>query len=223
MFSATAFALSSRIDFTIEQKKTGNVVYSGYEDIVEKDGKVEKKAYYKDPKGNVVQTEFFSYDSKTLQILDYEYINKLTNESTILKSTGKDVAISYRGKQEKDYKKGKITWTDTTYHGKTFNQLILKHWDSIVSGKDFEFDLFLPFRFETIPFALVLKEKTEKGERYVFAVEAQNFIVRQFAPTLEATYYDKPKRQISSFYGPTTLPINGETGEMVVVKFEFKE
>ncbi len=211
-----------RIDFTVNDPESYKVYYKGHEDITLTPDTIEKKAYYYDLKNQPVQTEFVTFTKKDFVVKTYDYNNIPTGEMSRIRTKNKKINITYRPPGGL-LKTGTMTWEENMYHGKSFHQLILKHWDQLSRGQDFEFKLLLPYRFESLDFAIVKKSVKIVGKKSLitFALQPQSFIIRQFAPDLEAEYTNEKDPKIKSFYGPTTLPINGETGQMVRILFSY--
>lgn len=211
-----------RIDFTINDPKSDEVYYKGYEDIKFKDNMVDKKTYYFDLNDKQVQTEFVMFTKDDLVVKSYDYQNELTGEMSYVRTEKNKIKIRYRPPGGKE-KSGEMTWEDQMYHGKTFHQLILRNWAPLTQGKDFEFTLLIPYRFESLGFKIKRKDmkKSDNKTYYTFSLEPQNFIIKQLAPDLEAVYEGGSQPKIKSFYGPTTLPIKGEADRMVLIKFNY--
>ena len=187
---ANAPSKDYQIKFSIHDPKSDKQYFTGYEDITHNEGKVTKKAFYYDDKKKLLQTEFVVFDQNTLKVLDYDYDNRITGEASKLNVVGNKVKITYVEKAGEKPKLGEMSWEDNMYHGKTFHQLILRNWKTLSQGKEYDFSLLIPYRFESIDFQIVNKGKTKKDGKEVttIAIEPDSFLIRQFAPKLEAEY-----------------------------------
>ena len=225
-FSLLAAAPSSqsfRVDFTVHTPNSKSASYKGFEDIEIKDGFLIKNSSYFDLKGRLVLEEKVKFLNKSLKLQSYSYKNKVSGvETKALLVNGDKLKVNHR-EVDKPPQEGEIQWTERSIHGKSFHELILKNWNSLKKGTPLKFDLVLPIRFTSVSFALTLEKKeTREGiPFYIYNLAPDSFFIRQFVPEMSFTYKENKNPRIVSFKGPTALPINGETGKTVVVKFSY--
>lgn len=213
----------SRINFEMRDPKSKEVYFQGYELITFQEKTSKKETWYKNLKGEEVQYEFVEYDKQNLRVLSYRFKNSVTGEETNFDTESNSMAIRYRPEFQKPYKDGKLNWEENAYHGKVFNNLILRNWASIRQGKDLRFLLVLPYRFESLGFKIVYgKSKEVDGEkREVFELKPKNPIIRAIAPAMEFHYTSGDKPRIRQFTGPSTIPIKGEKDKQIDIIFSY--
>lgn len=212
-----------RIDFQIRDPKTQELYFHGIEIFGTVSDRIRKETFYYDSDKKEVQYEDTLYEPKSLRVYDYIFRNSVTGEETLLKTEGEMAQVRYRAKSGQPFKSGSIPWGVATYHGKVFNNLVLRNWESLLRGKALKFDLLLPFRFETIGFQIVhSKSHTVDGEaREVFVVQPQNILVRALAPRMEMQYTRGSKPRIRVFTGPFTSPVKGESDKILDISFTY--
>jgi hypothetical protein len=212
-----------RIDFEVRDPDSRELFFSGTETILHDGPRTRKETWYYDLNKKEVQYENVVYDNSQLRVEAYRFKNPVTGEETDLVTQGDVMTIKYREDSTQKYKDGTLRWETNAYHGKVFNNLILRHWATLRQGKPLKFDLVLPYRFESLGFQIVYKETTkiEGEEREIFALQPTSLIIRAIAPRMEFHYTTGPKPRIRQFTGPCTIPIKGKKDRMVAIIFSY--
>lgn len=215
-----------KITFEIKDPKTGEVYYSGKEDITAVDAKnVKRETHYFDTTGKEVQTESVTFDKETLKTSDYSYKNLLTGEESSVQGTDSEVKMSYKENADKKAKDTSFKPERNTFHGKVINYLILRNWKALNSSKIYKFILMLPSRLDTIAFQIVHRKSYQKDgeQREVFALIPQNVLIRTLAPHLEFEFSGGEKPLAKQILCPSPLPVKGQKDKMVYYVFSYPE
>ncbi|SMF68988.1 hypothetical protein [Pseudobacteriovorax antillogorgiicola] len=212
-----------RVHFTIHAQDSQEKVYEGYEDIATTAGQLNKKAVYYDLKKQEVMREEVTYNYKDLTLLYYNYENLLTGETTLVKNDSGTLNIRYRPGKDQKEKTGELKWQSDFIHGKSFHELIVREFAKLEQGESLKFALALPYRFETIDFRIAPEGRAsdKDGTILKLSLAPQSFFIRQFAPKMSFTYRPGSPPKILTYSGPTGLPIDGEKGQQVIVKFNY--
>ncbi|WP_141734558.1 hypothetical protein [Oligoflexus tunisiensis] len=213
----------NRIDFEVRDLDNRELFFSGTETITQDGPRTRKETWYYDQNKKEVQYENVVYNSTHLRVESYRFKNPVTGEETELVTQGDVMSIKYREDSTQKYKDGTLRWEPNAYHGKVFNNLILRHWASLRQGKPLKFDLVLPYRFESLGFQIVYKEaaKVDGEDREIFALQPTSLIIRAIAPRMEFHYTTGAKPRIRQFTGPCTIPIKGKKDRMVAIIFSY--
>lgn len=212
-----------RINFEVRDPDSRELFFNGYETIVQEGPATRKETWYYDLKKTEVQYENVLYNNSSLRVESYRFKNPVTGEETELDTTGETMKIKYRPSSDKPYKDGTVAWEKDSYHGKVFNNLILRNWDSLLKGTPIKFGLLLPYRFESLGFQILYKKsaKVDGEDREIFALQPTSLIIRAIAPRMEFHYTKGEKPRIRQFTGPCTIPIQGKKDRMVDIIFSY--
>ncbi len=212
-----------RIDFEVRDPDSKELFFSGYEDISQVSGSTKKETWYYDLGKKEVQYENVVYNNSTLRVEEYQFRNPVTGEDTDVVTKGDTMKIKYRPGANEAFKDGTLNWEKNAFHGKVFNNLILRNWQSLLSGTPLKFDLVLPYRFESLHFKIVYQKsaKIDGEEREIFALQPTSLIIRAIAPRMEFQYTKGEKPRIRQFTGPCTIPIQGKKDRMVDILFSY--
>jgi hypothetical protein len=133
--------------------------------------------------------------------------------------------IKYRPDSTQTDKDGTLNWDKNAYHGKVFNNLILRNWASLLKGQPIKFDLVLPYRFESLGFQIAYGNSTKVAgeDREVFTLKPTSLIIRAMAPHMEFHYTKGEKPGIRQFTGPCTIPIKSKKDRMVDIIFSYSK
>ncbi len=215
----------TRIDFEVRDPGNREVFFKGTEKISQEAASTRKETWYYDLNKTEVQYENVLYNNRSLRVESYRFKNPLTGEETDVVTQGDTMKIKYRPEFKQAYKEGTLPWPKDGYHGKVFNNLILRHWTSLLQGKPLSFDLVLPYRFESLGFEIVSRKttKVDGEDREVFALQPTSFIIRAIAPRMEFHYTKGDKPRIRQFSGPCTIPIQGKKDRMVDIIFSYPQ
>lgn len=210
------------IAIDIRNVKTNALLATGEESIDEVDGKVVREARYFDLAGKQVQTESCSYPVGGGRLESYSYRDPSTGEEVGIVAEGADhVRVSFR--EGSDRKEGLVKWTDASLHGKVIPERLLARWDELMAGKTITFDLLVASRLETIRFRgrydAVASAKTQNP---TFLVEADNVLIRIFAPDFRFVFDDPQNRQVVEYIGPSPIEIAGDRYPTVRLTFAEK-
>ncbi|HET9237623.1 MAG TPA: hypothetical protein VFO10_10250 [Oligoflexus sp.] len=214
-----------RIDFEVRDPDNRELFFAGTETITAEGPVTRKETWYYDLKKTEVQYENVVYQNQSLRVDSYRFKNPVTGEETDLVTQGDTMKIKYRPDSTQTYKDGTLTWEANAYHGKVFNNLILRNWESLRQGKPLKFELVLPSRFEALGFQIVYKNKrkVDGEDREIFALQPTSLIIRTLAPRMEFHYTSGAKPRIRQFTGPCTIPIQGKKDRMVDIIFSYPQ
>lgn len=229
LLSSRAFAYEmedvTTINFELKDPKTGEVYYTGKEDITQDGKNSRRETVYYDAAKKEVEKEVVVYDRETLKVSAYEFKNELTGEESKMDVTGNEAKVVHRAGADAKAKDGTIKVNRNAYHGKVVNYLILRNWKALNSNKIFKFDLILPSRMETIAFQIVHRRSYVKDgdNREVFALIPQNILIRTLAPHLEFEFAATEKPIARQILAPSPLPINGQKDKMIYFSFSYPQ
>ena len=226
--SAHAYELEDfkRMEFQIRDPDTREVYFQGYETSQDVGLQNRRQTYYFDQSKKEVYFEDASYDKQSLRVFEALTINRQSGEETIVKTEGDKARVRFRPSSEKEAREETLPWSERGFHTKVVSLLILRHWDQIVSGDAYKFDLMLPFRFESLGFQIVSNKrvKLENGEeRESFLLQPQNFIIRAFVPRMEFQFSLTPKPRLALYKGPSPLPIKGTSNKTMEMQFTYPQ
>jgi hypothetical protein len=162
--------------------------------------------------------ETWTYVPRLLSTVSYRCENYLNGEFTEVTVSGLKAKVIYRPNASEEHITKEVTWTDRTFAGNALPVFIVKNWDKIKKGESIEFDLFVPFRQETLAFKLTPQFASAPRTIKVMA-EARNWLIRQFAPTISFTFVDGVEPTMTAYDGPTQLAINGD--RLARIKIDF--
>ncbi len=196
--------------FEVRDPRSGENLYQGEDDNQE--GARVTRYFDKNHKETLKET-LATADGK---LKSYQSANALTGEAaSVNASSSGGYDISYApGKTEKP-KVLHVKGEKETFVAGNAPELIVKNWNTLMSGKPLKFDLILPNRLEVVPFQLVHRETRKVGEesREVFTLFPQNMLVKTLAPNFEFQYAaSKALRQVNF---PSALPVKGAKDKLV--------
>jgi len=220
---AQTHEVPEKMEFQIRDPATREVFFKGYEKFTENGPSARKETFFYDSSSKEVLIEDAVYNRETLRMESFMSRSQLTGEETILKSEGNAIKVRYRAEGDDPFKETTLAWTTDTFHGKAFDDLIVRNWDSLMQGQTLKFDLILPFRLESRGFQIFHSRRLnrEGQDLEVFSLQPQNFLLRAFVPKMEFLYARGPKPQLKIFTGPSGIPIQGETNRMVEIIYGF--
>lgn len=207
------------VGIDVSDPQSGALLARGTEDIIETDGKVVREARYFDGHGKVVQTEVATYAVGSNLIDKYDYRDPTTGEHVSVASDGPDHArVTFR--EGADVKEGRVAWSPETLHGKFIPERLLAHWDELVAGKTITFELLVASRMETIRFrGRYDAAKSARTGKPTFVVDANNFVIRAFAPDFTFVFDDPTSRRVVEYVGPSPIEIAGKRYPTVRLTF----
>lgn len=219
LLAAQTHEVPAKMEFQIRDPATREVFFKGYEKFTDTGPNARKETFFYDSTNKEVLVEDAVYNRETLRMESYISRSQLTGEETILTSEGNALKIRYRAEGDDPYQETKLAWTTDTFHGKVFDDLIVRNWDSLMQGRTLKFDLILPFRLEARGFQIFHSRRLnrEGQDLEVFSLQPQNFLLRALVPKMEFLYTAGPKPQLKIFTGPSVIPIQGETNRMVEI------
>lgn len=212
------------INFTVHHMDSNEILYRGTERITINESKYFKLNKYYDPTGKVVLEEETIYATSDLKLHLYRYHNMQNDEKTFAQLEGNTLKVQYQKSPKDELQKGTIEWTPSSIHGKTFLEFIVKNWTTVSAGKDLNFALAIPYRFDHINFRIrqtkVVESKDSPPLHYL-ALEPQNFFLRTVAPKISFIFSGGQQPKVKSFFGPTGLLVDGKQEETVRVDFQY--
>ncbi|HYX39727.1 MAG TPA: hypothetical protein VE954_42070 [Oligoflexus sp.] len=210
---------SDTMEFQIRDPATREVFFQGFEKVHDTGASTRKETFFFDKARKEVLMEDAVYNRETLRMETYVSRSSVTGEETVLKTEGKSLKISYRAEGDAPFKETTLSWNADTFHGKTFDDLIVRNWDNLLQGKMLKFDLVLPFRLESRGFQIFRTKRTnlDGQDVEVFALQPQNFLLRALVPKMEFFYAPGTRPQLKMFSGPSVIPIQGETNRTVEI------
>ena len=170
-------------------------------------------------KNDPAQQEETRYDAESLRLATYRFEDKLSGEMASVTVKDGKAEVEYREDKDSKTDTDDIEWGSLALCGKALPDLILKGWSKLQAGSALDFDLYVPFRMETIGFHAVRKEASAGATRIL--VEPRNWMIRQFAPAIEfefATTGAVPR--LTSYLGPSMVRIGGESNRKVEILFK---
>jgi hypothetical protein len=214
---------AKRIDFEVRDSKTKELYLTVYELSTVTPETARREAWYYDTKKTEVQYENVLYRRDNLRVENYQFKNSVTGEATDSWTEGETMRVKYRPALDKALQTGSIEWTKDSYHGKVFNNMILRNWSSLRAGNPIKFQLILPFRFESLGFQIAYKKTAQIAgdERVIFALEPTSFFIRAIAPRMEFHYIESDRPRIRQFTGPSSMPLKGEKDRLVDIIFSY--
>ena len=126
--------------------------------------------------------------------------------------------VSYRPNTTAPVKYAELPWTPNTFVGSALPIVMAKHWAELREGKTVDFDLYVPFRLESVGFRLTRQADTPPNRIKIIA-EARNWLIRQFAPSISFTFIDQNPPTMASFSGPAPVSLGGERHRPVTIDF----
>jgi hypothetical protein len=210
-----------KMDFQMRDPATREIFFQGYERVTNNGLQTRKETYFFDMNQKEALVEDAIYNRDSLLMDSYTSRSAVTGEETIMKTDGQRIQIKYRPEKDDSFKETTLSSTAETFHGKVFDDLIVRNWDKLLQGKTLKFDLVLPFRLESRGFQILhqRRETTQGQEMEVFLLQPQNFLLRAFVPKMEFFYARGPKPELKIFTGPSVIPIRGETNRMVEIVY----
>ncbi len=224
-FGRSAGALAQEetkvMHFEIRDPETRALVFAGTETVKTQGTQERKETVYSDTSKQELYREDALYEKASLRMLDYEASNKLTGELTKVKAEGANSRVQYRADASKSLREEDMKLGPETFHPKMIHQLIVRHWQSLVAGKSYQFDMLLPFRFQSLGFQLVHFKNLKVGneERESFLLQPKNFLIRAFVPRMEFQFAKGPEPEIRLYLGPCPVPVKGETNKTMEMVF----
>lgn len=210
------------MQFQIRDPESQEVVYQGRETVAVKGASEKKETVYTDLAKKELFREEATYNIDSLQMLDYQATNQVTGEETLLKAEGADAArVVYKADKEKAAREETMKLGKETFHPKMIHQLIVRHWDKLVSGQPYEFDMLLPFRFQSLGFRIVHAKSLQVGgeARESFLLQPKNFLIRAFVPRMEFQFAKGAEPEIRLYRGPCPVPVKGESNRTMDMVF----
>lgn len=202
--------------------KTRQVLVTGAEHVRSQNGAIVRHTEYK--AGNeLVATEDTTIDKRRLVVHQYRFQDLKTGEEATLVVDGAKANATYRKAKARGVDKEVIDWTKSSLHGKLLPDLLLGNWDELQRGGAIEFDLYVPFRMDTIRFRATRNDKpmvVSRKKLTSFRVEPTNFLIRQLAPTIFFTFEDAAGHALVHYRGPSLVDIAGEKNRTVDIFFQ---
>jgi hypothetical protein len=211
--------------FKLLDPKTKQVLVTGAEHVRAQNGAVVRHTEYR--AGNeLVATEDATIDGKRLMVQQYRFRNLKTGEEATLAVKAGKASATYRKAKGRGVDEEVIDWSKSSLHGKLLPELLLGNWDELQRGEAVEFDLYVPFRMDTIRFRATKNDKpmvVSQRKLTTFRVEPTNFVIRQLAPTIYFTFEDSAARGLLHYRGPSLVDIAGEKNRTVDIFFQTPE
>lgn len=195
------------------------VLLQGAESVIEEGAFVTRHTEYKNRQGEVAQTEDFRYDSASLRMASYRFDDRETGEMAAVDVYDGKAKTQYRALREDTVQESTMPWDETTLSGKAIPMVLLQSFARLQAGKSVEFDLYVPFKMTTFGFRAV-RDSGPEAAPVKIRVEASNWLIRQFAPTIYFTFdtsASPPK--LVRYEGPAAVAIDGEKHRAVEIQF----
>jgi len=186
---------------------------------------VVKKTSYRTATGlTPLQTEECRYNGRTLVVATYHYEDAGSGEMVDLKVASAKAQVTYRASHEDHARRATIDWTPTSHTGKELPDLILHNWERIGRGDNVYFELYVPFRLETIGFRAIRAEASirepQATKPVTIRIEPRNWFIRQVAPSIAFTFDAAiMPPHLVRYDGPSPVDIHGERNRKVVIRF----
>lgn len=213
---------SRAMQFQIRDPETQAVVFRGHETVASSGQSERKETIYTDLSEKELFREQAVYEKDSLRMLDYQANNRVTGEETFMKAEGENSArISYKADAKQALREESMKVGPETFHPKMIHQLIERHWDQLVRGQSYDFDMLLPFRFQSLGFRIVHHKslKVAGEERESFLLQPRNFLIRAFVPRMEFQFAKGSKPEIRLYLGPCPVPVKGENNKTMEMVF----
>jgi hypothetical protein len=210
-------ALAVPLTFELRDATTNEVLLQGSETVTRIATGERRETTYSDGTDRPSPREIYDVDADG-RMLTYRYDDAATGEQIEVRDAGNgSLAIAYRERQGAERRVTSLAKRPKMIHGKALPQLILAEWDALSAGDTVTFDLVVPQRLETFSFR-IRRVAAGEGGRPTFVVDAGNWLVRQFAPTLTFVF-DESSRRVTDFVGPSAVEIGGERHRRVRIGF----
>jgi hypothetical protein len=217
-----SWAVTETQTFELRDPKTKQVLVTGAEHVRSQNGAIIRHTEYK--AGNeLVATEDATIDKGRLVVHQYRFQDLKTGEEATLAVKAGKANATYRKAKGRGVDEEVLDWTKSSLHGKLLPDLLLGNWDKLQRGEAIEFDLYVPFRMDTIRFRATKNDKPmviSQRKLTSFRVEPTNFVIRQLAPTIFFTFEDTPGRRLVHYRGPSLVDIAGEKNRTVDIFFQ---
>lgn len=219
LLGTTGAQAAQTLGFQVTDLETGASLMNGEETIVVKGDGVSHGTRYV-AAGKTLATE--SYEESDGGILHaYRFDDLATGERVeIERASDGRLRMLYVAKQGDKASTAMVSVSNDAWHGKAIPQLILAQWAALAQGRTIVFDLIVAQRLETITFR-IRKERDAAGShgKPTFIVEANNWVIRQFAPRLVFKFDGMQSRRLVEFVGPAAVEIGGEKYRPVRMSF----
>jgi hypothetical protein len=222
-FGLSLFLVSSgagqaqHLTFELRDVATNDVLLQGSEIVTRTATGERRETTYSDGTDRPSPREVYDVDADG-RMLSYRYDDAATGEEIEVRDAGNGTwAVAYRERQGAVRRAVSLGKRSKVIHGKALPELIIAEWQTLAAGDTVTFDLVVPQRLETFSFR-IRREPAGEGGRPTFVVDAGNWLVRQFAPTLTFVF-DESSRRVTDFVGPSAVEIGGERHRPVRIGF----
>lgn len=219
LFTAVTLVAQSNgpkeVKFSVHEAKTGKLYYHGTEKVTY-GSLITKQASYLTPEGTLALSESSSFEASNYKLHNFRYKNHLTGKTLEVDLHGDTYTIRSLKDKSSDWESKKLPYEENMTHGQCFRELVIREWKKLSSDQAISFKLISPSRFSAYRFEIVRDSSDEN--RYL--LQPQSFFLKQMVPDMWFTIKGQQKPSIKSFTGPTELPINGKTNQIVEVRFE---
>ena len=217
-----------RIVFRVLDYKNSQLIASGVETINVQNGVITKSTeYYAAEKERpIIQSESAITDLKTLLTREYMFKNITTGEQVQLSMKDPPLAkLVYVPKANEKAQIFEYKWGNNTVIGKTLHHYINRNWSNLMSGKQPEFELFVPMKRDHFKFR-IRRDRTvthKNQSTHVISLEPTNWAIRALVPRMEFFYVVRDDLPLLVRYeGATTVTINGDDKREVAIEFNYE-
>lgn len=175
--------------------------------------------YYADEEGNVFAKKSLDF---THDLLAPSVYFKDTRVGTSVEVESNATGLKVKYESTNDQAKAMIEAVPMMVVDAGFDQMMLKHWDALVSEEPLEFEFLAPTRAELIGFTLTPLSQDETVIR--FRLAPSNFVLRLLVDPIKLTY-NKTTKRILTYEGLTNIEEvkEGEpTGDYYIARIDYQ-
>jgi len=174
---------------------------------------------YRGLKNDLAGSESIRLRGESQQLVAYLFEDLGSGEHIDLKVDGGHASVQYRPSKDAEVKSKDLNWAANALTGSLLPGFIAKQWATLDAGKTVDFELFVPFRMETIAFRLLRTATNSEDKTVIITAEASNWLIRQFAPAISFVYGSGVPRRLLKYQGPAPVQIGGEKIKAVEIDF----
>ena len=174
---------------------------------------------YRSRKNDPAGFESVRLRGEAQQLVSYVFEDLGSGERIDLKVDGNKASVQYRPSKDAEVKSKDLSWGENALTGSLLPGFIAKQWATLDAGRTVDFELFVPFRMETIGFRLLRTATNSEDKTVTITAEASNWLIRQFAPAISFVFSSGVPPRLLKYQGPAPVQIDGEQIKAVEIDF----
>ena len=149
----------------------------------------------------------------------------LSNERTghleaLLRVEAEGIEVRFRERAEQELRQTRLSAPANAVADAGFDRLIEAHWDELQAGEHLVRQFLIPSRLEFMDFRIRRDDNDADADSVRFALEIDSALLRLIAPSI-AVIYDRERRRIIRYEGPSNLRDDNGDNHHVRVEFEY--